>query len=411
MKSALIALALVVVPFAGSLQAQNYFEARNSAMGGVGVASSKYSAAPYANPALLTKHGADDDLGLVLPAFGLSADDTTDLSTDLQDFTDEFDRIEQQLINDPSLITQVDLDGLAGRLEGLDGRKLKVNAGLGFVLARPSDKLALSLHLKSYADVTAFAEIDPADVAAIENALGSATLPDLASAGRGMGVAVSELGVSLARKFEVSGMPLSIGVTPKFQRVDTINYGINVDNYDAGDIGDEQYRTDEGNFNIDVGASLEAGHGFTFGLVARDLVAAEYDSANSPIAATTGVDDAFVYKIGPTATAGAAWGNDWVTVAADLDLVGRKGIDESGTLLETKGIEDDLQFWNVGAEFDLLHWFQLRAGYRGEMNGNLDDAITAGFGLSPFDLLHIDVAGMYIDDNSLGAVVQLSFTF
>lgn len=411
MRTALIALALVAVPFAGNLQAQYYFEARNSAMGGAGVASSRYKAAPYANPALLTRHGPDDDFGFILPTFGVSADDKSDLSDDLQDFTDEFDRIDQLLSVDPALIEQADLDSLAGRLEDLDSRDLKANAGFGFSFAKPSDKLAWALHVKSYADVTAFADIDPDDIAAIQGALGSVELPALGSQGRGMGVAVTELGVSLARKFEVAGMPLSVGVTPKFQRVDTINYGVNVDSFDSGDVGDEQFRTDEGNFNLDIGAALETSNGFVFGLVARDLVAADYDSAESPLAATTGVPDAFVYEIGPTATAGAAWGNDWVTLAADLDLVGRKGVKEAGTLLAANGLEDDLQFWNVGAEFDLLKWFQLRAGYRGEINGNMDDAVTAGFGLSPFDVFHVEVAGMYIDENSLGAVVQLSFTF
>ena len=403
---------LLVVPYATQASAQNYFEARNSAMGGAGVASSRYKAAPFANPALLTKHGEDDDFGFILPAFGVSADDKTDLSTDLEDFTNEFDRLEQEF-SSGGAVSDDDLNGLATRLDDLDGRDLKANVGFGFTFAKPSDSLAWALHLKSYVDVTAFVDIAPDDLTAIRDANdpGNDFPEQLASNGRGMGVAVTEIGISLARKFEVSGMPLSIGITPKFQRVDTINYGINVDNYDADDIEGEDYRSDDGNFNLDIGASLEPGKGFVFGLVARDLIAADYESADSPLAATTGTPDSFVYEIGPTATVGAAWGNDWVTLAADFDLIGRKAIDESGTFLAANNIEDDLQFWNVGAEFDLLQWFQLRGGYRGEINGNMDNAVTAGFGLSPFDLFHIEVTGMYIDENSLGAVAQLSFTF
>lgn len=407
MKPALIALALIAAPLAGSLQAQNYFEARNSAMGGAGVASSRYKAAPFANPALLTRYGEDDDFGFILPVFGVSADDKTDLSADLEDFADEFDRIDAQLTADPTQITQGDLDRLANGLESLDGRDLKANVGAGFSFAMPSDKLAWSVHLKSYADVTAFAEIAPGDAAAIAGALGATELPALLSQGRGLGVAVTELGVSFAHQFEVSGMPLSVGVTPKFQRVDTINYAVSIDSYESSDLNDESFRSDDGGFNFDIGAALETSNGFVFGLVARDLVAAEYESQDSPL----GPGDSFVYEIGPSATAGAAWGNDWVTLAADLDLIGRKGIEESGTLLAANGLEDDLQFWSLGAEFDVAHWVQLRAGYRGEVNGNMDDAITGGFGLSPFDVFHVEVAGMYIDENSLGAVVQLSFTF
>ncbi|HIB1651878.1 TPA: conjugal transfer protein TraF, partial [Salmonella enterica subsp. enterica serovar Muenchen] len=47
--------------------ATSYFEARNDAMGGTGVASSHYGAAPLANPALLTKHNGSDDFSLILP--------------------------------------------------------------------------------------------------------------------------------------------------------------------------------------------------------------------------------------------------------------------------------------------------------------------------------------------------------
>ena len=69
--------ALLVAPFAAQASAQNYFEARNSAMGGVGVASSKYKAAAFANPALLTRFGEDDDFGVLLPAVGAFANDPT----------------------------------------------------------------------------------------------------------------------------------------------------------------------------------------------------------------------------------------------------------------------------------------------------------------------------------------------
>ena len=56
--------------------APQYFEARNTAMGGTGVASSRYLSAGLANPALLTQFGEGDDFGLLLPAVGaLGADD------------------------------------------------------------------------------------------------------------------------------------------------------------------------------------------------------------------------------------------------------------------------------------------------------------------------------------------------
>lgn len=72
---------------------------------------------------------------------------------------------------------------------------------------------------------------------------------------------------------------------------------------------------------------------------------------------------------------------------------------------------DDLQAWSLGAEWDVLGWLQLRGGYRHDLKSNLDDAITAGVGLSPFEVFHFDLAGLYAGNNEFGASLQTSFTF
>jgi hypothetical protein len=401
-RRASLALAFVLFPLATSAQAQGYFEARNSAMGGTGVASSRYKAAGFANPALLTRFGESDDFAILLPTFGAFADDETGLAEDLEDFTDEFDRIDALVQS--ATVTQGDLDSLAAALGALDGRELTADAGAGLAIAMPSDKFAWSLHLRTYVDVTTFADIDPNDVAAIQGALGDPNLPTLLSEGRALGLATTEVGFSMARELDFSGKKLAIGITPKYQRVDSINYGVNLDSYDNADYDADQYMQDEGNFNFDVGASFEPGGGFVFGLMVRDALSYEYDSVVT-------LGEAFTYKVGPVATVGASWTNDWFTLAADVDLNARERVDEGATGIGGLGISDDTQTWHVGGEFDLAQWFQLRAGYRGDLENTLEDAITAGFGLSPWDVFHIEVAGIYVDEDSLGAVAQLSFTF
>ena len=59
-------IASVVLFSFNAMAATSYFEARNDAMGGTGVASSHYGVAPLANPALLTKHNSHDDFSLLL---------------------------------------------------------------------------------------------------------------------------------------------------------------------------------------------------------------------------------------------------------------------------------------------------------------------------------------------------------
>ncbi|MBM3986822.1 MAG: hypothetical protein FJ294_02555, partial [Planctomycetes bacterium] len=340
--------------------------------------------------------------GILLPTVGAFADDETGLADDLQNFTDEFDRIDALVQN--ATVTQGDLDLLAAALGALDGRQLTADAGVGLAISMPSDKFAWSLHLLSYVDVTTFADIDPLDLAAIQAALGATELPTLLSAGRGLGLATTEVGFSMAREFDFSGKKLAIGVTPKYQRVDSINYGINIDSYDDDNFDADEYMQDDGNFNLDVGASFEPGGGFLFGLMLRNALSYEYDSVVT-------LGESFTYKVGPVATAGVSWTNDWFTLAADVDLNARERVDEGAAGIGGLGISDDTQMWHVGGEFDLAHWFQLRAGYRGDFENTLEDALTAGFGLSPWDVFHIEVAGIYVDEDSLGVVAQLSFTF
>ncbi|CAI0844063.1 Uncharacterised protein [Serratia quinivorans] len=73
--------------------------------------------------------------------------------------------------------------------------------------------------------------------------------------------------------------------------------------------------------------------------------------------------------------------------------------------------QEDSQYAGVGAEYRLLSWLQLRAGYRADMKSNDTDVFTAGLGISPFANLHLDLAGMEGNDRTWGAVAQMNLTF
>ncbi len=89
MKTTLITRCLMVAGLASSLPvahaAGTWFEARNDAMGGTGVASSKYGAAPLLNPALLAKSGPSDDLSIILPVVGAQVSDPDNLQDGFDD--------------------------------------------------------------------------------------------------------------------------------------------------------------------------------------------------------------------------------------------------------------------------------------------------------------------------------------
>ncbi|EDQ7809982.1 TPA: conjugal transfer protein TraF, partial [Shigella sonnei] len=107
------------------------------------------------------------------------------------------------------------------------------------------------------------------------------------------------------------------------------------------------------------------------------------------------------FKVRPQATAGVSWHNDLFTTALDVDLTPASGFTS----------DSKRQFASVGAEFNAWKWAQLRAGYRQNMASNSGSAFTAGVGISPFDVVHIDVSGLVGTDHDYGAMAQLQFTF
>ena len=387
-------LFLAALTSTGVAHAQ-YFEARNSAMGGVGTASSSYLAAGWGNPALLTNAEESDDFGLILPAFGARAYDETGLMEDIDDFVDAYDALD----NNPAATPQDYID-LGNRLLSLSGRRVNSELGGGLVLALPSRSFGVSLHARSYADLQLFTNIDPNDVNSIAGAAPGGALPQLASEARIVGVAVTEIGLSFARRFEFANFALSLGVTPKYQRVDTYNYAVDADNFDG-----DQFRTDEGNFNLDAGVALEPGvPGLTVGVMARNLSRQTFSTVT-----TSGTT--FDYEITPQVQVGVAWQLGAWTLAADVDALPLERFDNDDLVAAGQSFVDDVQVLRFGAEVDVFGWLQLRGGYEHDLEDTLNGAISAGVGLSPFEVVHLDIAGTYVDGESYGAVAQLSLTF
>lgn len=84
--------ALFLAPFS-VMAAGNYFDARNDAMGGTGVASSTYGSAVLANPALMTKAQPEDKVSIILPAAGAQISDNDKLIDKVDDLTNSVDVI------------------------------------------------------------------------------------------------------------------------------------------------------------------------------------------------------------------------------------------------------------------------------------------------------------------------------
>jgi F plasmid transfer operon, TraF, protein len=117
---------------------------------------------------------------------------------------------------------------------------------------------------------------------------------------------------------------------------------------------------------------------FNFGLTARNLNSPTFDG---PTVGATKFPD---YEIEPTVTAGAAFiPFDTVTLALDLDLI------ESETVLSSY----KSQYVRLGAEWDIVRFLALRAGYSENLaESDIGGLVHAGVGVNLY-LVRIDLAG------------------
>lgn len=394
MKWHLILYAALSLCASGSAAPQ-FFDARNDAMGGTGVASSRYQTAGFANPALLTKFKEGDAFAVILPAVGVRVADENGLIDAIDDIQAEFDAAEAALAN--ATITAAQLLRLAANLQAMDGKTVTGAAGAGFSFAVPSKSFAFALVSHSYIDARAFTLVPSLDITTIINAIISGDLSGLTSEGVVLGAAVSEVGLAMATEFSLGGLPFSIGIVPKIQRIDTFNYSINIRNFDNNDFTDSQFRNDVTKFNFDLGVSLQLTESLMLGAMARNLIEHDVQTVMTNNRVKT-------YNLGPTLTLGAAWHNETITLAADIDV----------NDTERFQLNDDSQMLRLGIEFDAWNWLQLRAGLLTDMEDTVEDMMTFGVGLSPFDTFHIDIAGMAdlkSDSDTYGVVAQLTFTF
>lgn len=407
-----IALALGTTVLSTSAFAANtYFDARNDAMGGVGVASSHYGVAALVNPALVAKDDkVTDDFSLILPSVGIQASDKDDLIDAFDDLSDSYDKFEDNInnINNNNLnpsqqdieAAQQSAQAVADDLGAIDNKYVDANVGVNIVATLPTRWGSASLFANGYGSVAISTHVDADDFAKLEGIANGGTIDpntadvtELKSEARAVAALVQDYGIAVAKIVDIQGVPVHFGVTPKLQKVDTFNYGVQATNFETDDINASEYRDSETGFNADLGVAVDFSH-VTFGLSARNVISRDIETKEME-------GKTFTYKISPIVTAGAAYRGRLITVAADIDLTETKGF----THLQSS------QYAGAGLELNAWDWAQLRAGYRSDIKGDLPNVFTAGIGLSPFKVVHLDLAGFVGSDKAAGAAVTMSYTF
>ncbi|OAT77579.1 conjugal transfer protein [Mangrovibacter phragmitis] len=396
-----------------ALAANTWAESRSDGMGGTGVASASYGSGVLINPALLAKAHEDDNVSVVLPSVGVEVSDKDNLRNEIDHISDTVNTWKDELgnINFSNYLQQLPriqaaAGDLADELNYLDGKTASAKAAAGLAVSIPGSTISMAFVTKAWARARVSSYIDPNDVTflqTIENSTAaaaaaaldpSAVQDNLKSTGFGRAAIVSDYGIALAKQFDIGGVPVSVGVTPKLQKTWLYNYSVSIYNYKSDDLRDSKYRNTDTGFNVDAGVAADFGEHWTVGLSGQNLVPRNIDTKE-----INGYKDTF--QISPLVTAGVAWSNELLTLTADGDLT------------ETKGFksEKNSQYLRAGAEVRPLSWLAVRAGYQADIKGNDNNAVTAGLGFAPFNRVHLDLNGLVGEKETWGAGAQLTFTF
>ncbi|MDW6004465.1 conjugal transfer protein TraF [Vibrio mangrovi] len=374
----------LLVVSSGSMAASYAVEARGDAMGGTGVVSANYLTAPFYNPAIVAIYRRNDDAGMILPSFGLTYNDPDDISNTIDDISDLVKQVEG---GDLSRVGE-----LQSQLDALDGGELKADIGGAVAIGIPNQYIAMNLFGKAYAETYITPSISTGGATTLDNAQNSTI--DAVS------VAVTEVGLSLAKYQTFLGQHIAMGISPKLQRVYTYVYEASLQNYDLSDI--DANSTGETIFNIDAGflwfyGPLRVGFAAT-NLVSRDITTKQVASSIAGKA-----DLQYDYQLRPLYTVGVGLIGDYASISVDYDL----NEEERYT-----GFNDNTQMLRVGGEIDILRQLKLRAGYKKNLAySNSDGTYTAGIGLSLLGLFELDAAVSYTNTHAKGAYVNFLSTY
>ncbi|AMX03197.1 conjugal transfer protein TraF [Microbulbifer thermotolerans] len=355
------------------------FSGRASAMGGAGVAGGDYTTSAILNPANAIHFRDGDDFGTFLN-FGAIADERND-------FLDVGDELQERLDQlDGALVTVEDAQGVSALLSELSEGALSGEFGAQFSVAIPNELVSAVLYARQNLLLSATFDYSDEDRNYLDNLQLEPFLEDnLTSSATASGYAVRELGLVLARTIPI-GNPdwqLSLGITPKHQTIETIEYTATAADYDIDELDADTYTTEDSDLNLDLGATL-TWHKTRFGLSARNLVEKDYETVGgNPVPLETLV------------SGGIGYNGDILTALFDLDF----------TASRLPGGEE-ARFARAGVELDMADWAQLRLGYRHDLEGTVDDTISAGIGFSPFDVLHLHLAAIKSSDDTLGAALE-----
>jgi hypothetical protein len=407
MKSSKLLLSLVFLGITTTANANT----RNASMGGVGVSSGDYLSAATKNPSLLADYKSDDDFAISLPSIN-------GVIYDSENIVDQIDLLQSSYNNLDSLLNNLTIENvselkneankLGNYLQDLQGDTAEAELEFSIALSIPNKYISTTMFAKTTADIAVVANVEDEDIDLLFDLVRTTdpqeiinfNLDDITSSGIVVGAAITDIGMAFGKKFtydrdceKCSPYTYNIGLTTKYQKVETFNYIVDIENFDEDEFNSDEYTQEDSAFNLDLGFSMNINDNWKMGLVGQNLIKKEYKTVDMR-------GHIFTYAINPLVKVGGSYNNSFFTAAIDIDL----------TKTEKFNVSNENQFVRVGMELNGYDWAQIRVGYRHDLKDNRDGLATFGLGFSPWNVVHLDFAVMYANENEIGAGVEFSMT-
>ena len=377
--------------FFGSADAVPFsVEARSLGMGNVRVATADIATAPFANPGMLSFQPSREDFSILI-GLGAFLSDNDGVVDKIDAFQSAYNSFQADPVGNIS--QGVDAVSIA---QSLDGDIIAPEMTAAFATGFSGKKWAFAFSARADA-------VSAGTVTNVSNNVAELTDPTK-NILELEGVLTTELGVSLARNYQLWGKKIAIGLTPKYVKVDNVHFSesITTIDVDLSTLRDEENQTDLGDYTtLDLGLVMGLTRHTQIGLVITNLVSHKINFVN-----TSGVPSTISFDT--QARLGVAYRTDLLTLGADLDLI------ETDALLTSQNFQAlKSQYFSVGGEFNLLDFMQLRIGAQKNIADGISDAAkdnlyAAGIGF--WFGFNLDLAVVSQND-SLGGFLQAGFRF
>ncbi len=349
----------------------------------------------------------DDELTKPCAGFGMSLDfsayvqDEKDVIGNVEDVVDLVELFENFAESAESL-TNLDKfielkDAAYNQLQEINNARISAKVNGSAYIAIPNKAIPLGVFINN--NINAAGVVDASDMLnAIEALTPGQSLDELLEAYERLGntndkvlvsgIWVMDVGVTAAHEFKFQETSkLKIGASFKYQHVTLFDYETRFDDFDEDDIKDMDNQASGA--NIDLGVAYTYNDWLSVGFTAENLISKKYHSVKGN-----------TYEVKPQYTFGAGVKYGIVSLLADVELVRNPGMN----------IVEESQYANVGVKLDFWRHASLSVGYQMDMTGNEENMLCVGLGISPGNVVSLDIVGM-LGKDSYGGGIRLGLKF